>query len=107
MFDFTGKRVLVTGSSRGIGRAAAQAFLRLGARVAVNGRDAASTSAGVAVLGPRERIVATPGDVRTTQGCEAIVRAAVEGLGGLDVLVNSAGVAERRPLKDVDEAMWD
>jgi NAD(P)-dependent dehydrogenase (short-subunit alcohol dehydrogenase family) len=84
--DFTSKTVLVTGSSRGIGRAAAQTFLDCGARVAVNGRTADSTAAGIAALGGDERLVAAPGDVGTVAGCEAVVATALEALGGLDIL---------------------
>ena len=47
------------------------------------------------------------GDIATVKGCEEAVHSAVEGLGGLDVLVNSAGVGDARPLLDCDEAMWD
>ena len=49
-FDFAGKRVLVTGGTRGIGRSAVEAFLDAGARVAVNGRSADSTARAVAEL---------------------------------------------------------
>lgn len=105
--DFEGKRVLVTGSSRGIGRATAEAFLKEGARVAVNGRTAQSTDAGIAALGGGERLVAAPGDVATVAGCKVVCAAAMAGLGGLDVLVNSAGVARFGPIEDYDEAIWD
>jgi len=104
---FSGKRVLVTGSSRGIGQAAARVFFQSGARVAVNGRTPDSTAAGMAALGDSDRLVAAPGDVSSAAGCEAVVAAAVEGLGGLDILVNSAGVAFFLPLEDSDEAVWD
>ncbi len=103
----SGKRVLVTGSSRGIGRAAARQFFQSGAQVAVNGRTLDSTAAGMAALGDSDRLVAAPGDVSSVAGCEAVVAAAVEGLGGLDILVNSAGVAFFLPLEDSDEAVWD
>ena len=105
--DFTGKRVLITGSSRGIGRAAAEVLLAAGATVAVNGRSATSTAEGIGALGGGERLVAAPGDVGTVAGCNAIVAAAVAAMGGLDVLVNSAGIGDSRPMTDCDEAMWD
>jgi NAD(P)-dependent dehydrogenase (short-subunit alcohol dehydrogenase family) len=105
--DFTDKRILVTGGTRGIGRAAVEAFLAAGARVAVNGRTAESTAAGLATFDETERLVAAPGDVATAAGCEAVVGAAVGGLGGLDVLVNSAGVSGRGRVEDFDEAAWD
>lgn len=105
--DFTDKRVLVTGGSRGIGRGTVEAFLEAGARTAINGRTAASTAVAIAVLRDSERLLAVPGDVATAAGCEAIVGAAIEGLGGLDVLVNSAGVGKVGRVEDIDEAFWD
>jgi len=104
---FDGKAVLVTGGSRGIGRAAAEAFLDAGARVAINGRSQASVAQAIAELGGHDRLAAAPGDVATAKGCEAAVGAALEALGGLDVLVNSAGVYERRQIAETDEAFWD
>ena len=106
-FDFAGKRVLVTGGTRGIGRSAVEAFLDAGARVAVNGRSADSTARAVAELGDSKRVVAAPGDVSTASACEAVVRAAIEGLGGLDVLVNNAGIGVDARIEDTDEAFWD
>ena len=105
--EFSGKRVLVTGSSRGIGQATARLFCESGAQVAVNGRTPDSTAAGMAALGDSARLVAAPGDVSSVAGCAAVVGAAVEELGGLDILVNSAGVAFFLPVDDSDEAVWD
>ncbi len=105
--DFTDKSVLITGSSRGIGKATAQAFLGRGARVALNGRTKQSTAAAMAELGGGERLVAAPGDVATVAGCEAVIAAAIDGLGGLDVLVNNAGVFDTVTIEDSDEALWD
>src|ERR1700755_283987 len=102
-----GKRILITGSSRGIGQAAARGFLGLGANVAINGRTAASIAKGIAELAGGTRLIPARGDIATVNGCKEAVRSAVEGLGGLDVLVNSAGVADARPLSDCDEEMWD
>ena len=103
-FDFTGKRVLVTGGTRGIGRAAVQAFITAGARVAVNGRTETSTLSAIASLG---NAIAAPGDVARAEDCRRIVTTAVDAMGGLDVLVNCAGIAQGGPIEDVTEELWD
>jgi NAD(P)-dependent dehydrogenase (short-subunit alcohol dehydrogenase family) len=105
--DFTGKRVLVTGGTRGIGRATVEGFLERGARVAVNGSTAESANHAVAALDAGDNAFAVPGNIATVAGCRATVAAAIEGLGGLDVLVNNAGAAEGRALADCDEDQWD
>ncbi len=105
--DFAGKQVLITGASRGIGYATAREFLALGARVAVNGRTEQSVATAITELGGGDRLVPAPGSVGTVDGCELIVRTAIEGLGGLDVLVNNAGVSIDAAIENSDEAIWD
>ena len=58
-------------------------------------------------LSPADRVVAAPGDIGTVAGCELAVKTAIDALGGLDILVNSAGIGAGRPIADCDEAMWD
>jgi len=106
-FDFTDKRVLVTGGTRGIGRATVEAFLGAGARVAVNGASDASVARTLNELAAGERATAAPGDVAVVADCARIVEAAVEGLGGLDVLVNSAGVFTKTSIAETNENLWD
>ena len=105
--DFTDKRVLVTGGSRGIGFAIAEAFIEAGARVAINGRTEQSVGAAIERLGNSEQTIAAPGDIGTVVGCESAVETAIEAFGGLDILVNNAGVGAGRPIADCDEVMWD
>jgi 3-oxoacyl-[acyl-carrier protein] reductase len=108
--DLQGKRVLVTGASTGIGAAAAMAFGRQGARVAVHfhrSRDAAD-----AIV---RQIQAVQGEAILVQGNlversvpEEVVNTAADRLGGLDVLVNNAGAIVRRaPFASIDEALID
>jgi 3-oxoacyl-[acyl-carrier protein] reductase len=104
--DFAGKRVLITGSTAGIGRATAEMFHAAGARVAISGRTDEAVRRTIAELGGT-RLVAAPGNVATVGGCESVLATAIEGLGGLDCLVNNAGIAPLSRLADVTEAHWD
>jgi len=106
--DFTGKRVLVTGGTRGIGRATVEAFIAAGARVALNGSTKESTAKAVAELAAGDRVIAAPGDVGKVEDCERLVGAAVAGLGGLDVLVNNAGDGgHEAPIEQMTVEEWD
>jgi NAD(P)-dependent dehydrogenase (short-subunit alcohol dehydrogenase family) len=105
--DFTGKRVLVTGGTRGIGLAIVEAFLEAGARVAVNGSTAESVNRAVAKSPWSDRVVAAEGSMAMVDGCRRAVEAALTGLGGLDVLVNNAGIWHPTPVASADEETWD
>ena len=61
----------------------------------------------VSALGDGSNAVAAPGDVSSAAGCEAVVATAVESLGGLDVLVNNAGIYPIVPFQETDEALYD
>ena len=104
--DFAEKRVLVTGSTRGVGRVCAAAFLEQGARVAVNGRQSDDVARTIKALGGNN-LVAAPGDVSSAEACRRLVTKASEGLGGLDILVNNAGVYASGAIQTVDEATYD
>lgn len=94
-----GQRALITGGDSGIGRAVAIAYAREGADVALSylpeeQDDAETTARWVRDAG--RTVVLCPGDLRTSATCETVLQNAVEGLGGLDVLVNNAGVQMAR-----------
>ena len=87
------KRALVTGASSGIGRAVANRFAREGAHVAVGGRNPERTQRTVdEIVGSGGKAFAVLGDVSDEADARNVVAAAVVGLGGLDTLVNNAGV---------------
>jgi 3-oxoacyl-[acyl-carrier protein] reductase len=106
--ELRGKRVLVTGGSKGIGRACAKAFAAEGAEVAIAARGAEAMKD--AAHGVRE---ATGKDVRciaadlsSLQGIEAMVAEARRLLGGIDVLVNNAGSIRAGAFLDIPDAQW-
>jgi NAD(P)-dependent dehydrogenase (short-subunit alcohol dehydrogenase family) len=107
-FDLAGRNALVTGASRGIGRAIALALGRAGARLALTARTAGSLDETLATFS-QEGIEATAFalDVRDTGAVRNVFTEAVEALGGLDVLVNNAGVEQVCPSLEVEEDLWD
>ncbi len=90
--DFTDKVVIVTGASTGIGRATAIAFARAGARVALAARSAHELAQLAEDLGGPERALAIPTDVSDPDQCQHLIDATVAHFGGIDVLVNNAGM---------------
>jgi 3-oxoacyl-[acyl-carrier protein] reductase len=104
-----GKTALVTGASRGIGRAIAVELARRGARVAVNfARDAqgAEATAG-AIRAAGGTACPLQADVSDYKAAEALVKATLEALGGLDILVNNAGTTRDMVIMMMPEADWD
>lgn len=90
---FSGKKVLVTGGSRGIGRAVCEAFAKQGATLAVNYRSDRGGAEETLRSLPGSGHVAIQADVSDPAGAEALIQKTVEQTGGLDVLVNNAGVS--------------
>src|SRR5690606_34251395 len=96
--DLRGKRALITGSSTGIGAAAAREFGRLGVAVAVHGNRNAEAAEAVAaeIRAAGGKAVVVIGDVSRRGEAKRIVEAAVAGLGGLDIRCNNAGALLER-----------
>jgi 3-oxoacyl-[acyl-carrier protein] reductase len=110
MFDLTGKTALITGGSRGLGRAIALAFARQGADVAINYRGNADAANEVVaeITGSGRRALAIQGDTSDgREACEAIVKAGLDGLRSLDILVNNAGITRDNLLMRMDAEEWD
>lgn len=105
-FDFTGRRVLVTGANRGIGRAVAHAFAESGATVGVHfHRDEAAADAVCAEL-PGDGHRTFRADLADPDECERLIDTVAEALGGPDVLMNNAGIFEVRPFDEIDYGDW-
>ena len=101
MTELTGKTVMITGASRGIGAAAARAFAEAGANVALLARDKDAVGAIAGEIGP-DQALAVPCDVSRFWEVAAAVDAVLGTFGGLDVLINNAGVIE--PIAHLAEA---
>ena len=104
--DFSDKKVLITGGSRGIGRACALGFAERGGRVAINYRSNASAAEATLAELPGEGHIMLQADVTDPKAVEDLVAAAIEALGGLDIVVNNAGIWVDHVLEDVDYDEW-
>ena len=109
MGQLDGRVAVVTGGSRGIGRAVALALAGQGAAVAVNYRERADAAAEVvaAIDGAGGRALAVQADVRDLAAVRALMKAAKEQLGTVGILVNNAGVVRDNYLAFMSEAQWD
>jgi NAD(P)-dependent dehydrogenase (short-subunit alcohol dehydrogenase family) len=106
MMNFDDKVVLVTGASRGIGKAIAQMFAQHGARVAVHyhrNETAARTTLTALPNGPHMIIQA---DIKNAESVQQMVETVVQQMGRLDILINNAGIYEEHPLAEVSYDEW-
>ncbi|MFC8381780.1 SDR family NAD(P)-dependent oxidoreductase [Nocardia sp. NPDC056952] len=98
MFDMTGKVVIVTGASSGLGVSFAQGFAEAGADLVLAARRADKlTETAESVRAAGRRAVVVPADVSAPEQCQAVVDAAISEFGRVDVLINNAGVASAHP----------
>lgn len=107
-FSLSGRKALVTGASRGIGRAIAEGLAAAGADVAIAARSLQSLDEAMAsVAGHGRKAVPIAMDVTSVASIrEGVGRAATE-MGGLDILINNAGVEQVCPSIDIEEDLWD
>jgi len=102
--DLEGRTAVVTGSSRGAGRAIAEAFSAAGAQVVLNGRGEEKGAAALAEFGAGDRAIFVAADVATSAGCDALIAAARERFGQVDILVNNAGGAfDPKPIAEMSD----
>ena len=104
----SGKAALVTGGSRGIGRAVCEVLAAEGARVAVNYRSGSEAAQEVVkgITSAGGQAVAVQGDVAVAAEAAAVVRAAIDGLDGLHILVNNAGIARDKLIYNMEPDDW-
>jgi len=109
-FDLNGKVALVTGSSSGIGRAAAEALAANGARVAINfhHNEAGAEAARGKIVGDGGKAIIVQADVTNSSQVQSLVEQTVSEFGPIDVLVNNAGsLVERLKILELTEQRWD
>lgn len=102
-----GRTAVVTGGAQGIGFAIAARYVAEGARVVLGDLDLAATESAVAELGGRDVACAVRCDVTKADEVEALVAAAVDTFGGLDVMVNNAGITRDATMRKMTEEQFD
>ncbi|MCA2224079.1 SDR family NAD(P)-dependent oxidoreductase [Nonomuraea aurantiaca] len=107
MRGLAGKRVLISGGSSGIGAATARRFLEEGARVVLGGLDEAEVDQAVTELAPLGEVHGLAGDISSEGDVARLVDGAIAALGGIDVLINNAGIAWREPFLEITPDHWD
>lgn len=102
------KTVVVTGGSRGVGKDIALTFAKLGANVAISGRDEQTLNATLSELHIHNKsCIAVPGDLSRISEVKTLIETAAEEFGTIDVLVNNAGINIAKPALEVTEEDWD
>ena len=104
-----GRNAIITGGSRGLGRAMAMRFAQSGANVAIVARREnvlADTKAEIEAAAASATVVTCTADVSSAEGVESAFNTAVSGLGQIDIVVNNAGTSMARPFEEITDEMW-
>lgn len=105
---FKGRVAIVTGSSKGIGRAYAELFAARGAQVVVNGRGRAAVAETVAAIKARgDEAIANIGDVSTEAGANALIAQTLADYGRIDIVVNNAGILNFSPFEEMSAKVFN
>ena len=105
--NLSGKVAIVTGGSKGMGLGIAARFVRQGAKVAIVSNDPESLAAAEAGIGAGRNVLCFEGDVSAANDMERAVHSAADRFGGVDCLVNSAGIQRYGTVVDTPEETWD
>jgi 3-oxoacyl-[acyl-carrier protein] reductase len=110
MMDLTGRVAVVTGGSRGIGYAIADALAGAGASVVIGARTAGDVEQAARELEKKHstaRCIGVRCDVRSRQDCESLIERAAAELGGIDILINNAGIGRFATVEEMSAEDWD
>ncbi len=104
---FEGRTAIVTGSSRGLGKAIAEKLGILGANVVLTGTSETVFNTAAELEAKGIKAVAIVGDVRNAEDVKNMISKAVETFGGIDILINNAGITKDKPMAMMSEDDWD
>jgi NAD(P)-dependent dehydrogenase (short-subunit alcohol dehydrogenase family) len=104
---FKGKVAIVTGGGSGIGKETARRLVAEGASVLLNGRDEAKLEAAAQEIGSADRVHSVAGDIAKPAVSAELVQRAEERFGGVDILINNAGVFKPKPFGEITEEEYD
>lgn len=105
--QFEGKTAIITGSSRGIGKAIAEKLGKLGANIVLNGTTDRVFEVAKEFDAMGIKVVATVGDVRKAEDIKTMISTCLDTFGGVDILVNNAGITKDKPMAMMSEDDWD
>ncbi len=105
--QFEGRTAVITGSSRGIGKAIAEKLGKLGANVVLNGTSNKVLDTAKELEAMGIKVTAVVGDIRNAEDVKTLINTAVNIFGGIDILINNAGITKDKPMAMMSEDDWD
>ncbi len=105
--QFEGRTAVITGSSRGIGKAIAEKLGKLGANVVLNGTTDKVLETAKELEAMGIKVAAVVGDIRKIEDVKTLINTAVDTFGGIDILINNAGITKDKPMAMMSEDDWD